>query len=177
VNGIGPKAFARLEAMGIRTIGDLAAADPALLVERFGRSYGAWLADAAQGRDDAPLVITREAKSMSRETTFERDLHPREDRERLTAILLDLCERLAGDLARKGLRARTVGIKLKYDDFTVVSRDATLAWSVGDAAGLRDAARDCLRRVPLDRRLRLLGLRAGTLVPARDEGAPRPLFD
>ncbi len=177
VNGIGPKATARLEALGLRTIGELAAADPALLVSTFGQAYGAWMAEAAQGRDDRDLVITREAKSMSRETTFERDLHPREDRARLTEILLDLCRRLAGDLARKGLAARTVGIKLRYEDFTTVSRDTSPGWAVSGEAGLRDAARDCLRRVPMDRRLRLLGLRAGALVPAGTAGAPRGLFD
>ncbi len=176
VNGIGPKAFEKLEAMGICTIGDLAAADPAQLLMRFGQSYGAWLHEAAHGRDGRALTIVREAKSMSRETTFERDLHPREDRERLTAILLDLCGRLAQDLERKGLAARTVGVKLRFDDFSIQSRDVTLIWAVASADGLRDAARDCLRRVTFDRRLRLLGVRAGSLVKPVAEGAPRPLF-
>lgn len=176
VNGIGPKAYGKLEAMGIRTIGDLAAADPGLLLQRFGQSFGAWLTEAAHGRDGRPLTIVREAKSMSRETTFERDLHPREDRERLTAILLDLCGRLAQDLERKGLAAKTVGVKLRFDDFSILSRDVTLAWAVASADGLRDAARDCLRRVTFDRRLRLLGVRAGSLVKPGAGGEPRPLF-
>ncbi|NTV74020.1 MAG: DNA polymerase IV [Holophaga sp.] len=176
VNGIGPKAFGKLEAMGIHTIGDLAAADPALLLQRFGQSFGAWLTEAAHGRDGRPLTIVREAKSMSRETTFERDLHPREDRERLTAILLELCGRLAQDLERKGLAAKTVGVKLRFDDFSILSRDVTLAWAVASADGLRDAARDCLRRVTFDRRLRLLGVRAGSLVKPGAGGEPRPLF-
>jgi len=176
VNGIGPKASAKLEAMGIRTIGDLAASDPDLLVRRFGVSYGAWLWEAAHGRDDRPLVVGREPKSISRETTFERDLHPREDRDKLTAILLDLCAALARDLARKDVAAKTVGIKLRFDDFSTLSRDVTLAWPVVDADALRDAARDCLRRVTLDRKIRLLGIRAGTLVPPTSDGAPRPLF-
>lgn len=176
VNGIGPKASGKLEAMGIRTIGDLAAADPGLLLQRFGQSFGAWLTEAAHGRDGRPLTIVREAKSMSRETTFERDLHPREDRERLTAILLDLCGRLAQDLERKGLAAKTVGVKLRFDDFSILSRDVTLAWAVASADGLRDAARDCLRRVTFDRRLRLLGVRAGSLVKPGAGGEPRPLF-
>jgi len=177
VNGIGPKASARLEAMGLRTVGELAGADPGLLVRTFGPAYGAWLASAAQGRDDRDLVLEREAKSMSRETTFERDLHPREDRERLKAILLDLCRRLAGDLERKGLAARTVGIKLRFEDFATVSRDVSPGWAVRGEEGLRDAARECLRRVRLDRRIRLLGLRAGSLVPAAQAAAPRGLFD
>lgn len=176
VNGIGPKAFAKLEEMGIHTIGDVAAADPGLLLARFGRSFGAWLHEAAHGRDERPLAVTREPKSMSRETTFDRDLHPREDRDRLTGILLDLCGRLAQDLERKGLAAKTVGIKLRFDDFSILSRDVTLAWAVTSADGLRDAARDCLRRVTFDRRLRLLGVRAGSLVKPGNDGSPRPLF-
>lgn len=176
VNGIGPKATARLEALGVRTVGDLAAQDPRLLRGVFGEAYGTWLADAAQGKDDRPLVITREPKSISRETTFDRDLHPRGDRDRLTAILLDLCARLAGDLARKGVRARTVGIKLRFEDFSTLSRDLTLPRAVAEANELRDAARECLRRVVLDRRLRLLGLRAGTLEAPGGEPGPRPLF-
>jgi DNA polymerase-4 len=172
VNGIGPKATARLEALGIRTVGDLAAADPSMLRGVFGEAYGAWLADAAQGRDDSPLTIVREPKSLSRETTFPRDLHPKGDRERLTAVLLDLCHRLAGDLDRKGVRARTVGIKVRFEDFSTLSRDLTLPRAVAGAEDLRDAARECLRRVVLDRRIRLLGLRAAGL--ERPGGAPEP---
>ena len=70
INGIGPKASARLEAMGLCSIGQLAAADPAALVAAFGQSYGAWLWEAAHGRDERPLVTRREPKSISRETTF-----------------------------------------------------------------------------------------------------------
>jgi DNA polymerase IV len=164
LNGIGPKSAARLEAMGIQRIGELARVDPALLLERFGKSYGAWLHEAAHGRDERPLTLTREAKSISRETTFERDLHPKQDREELSRILLQLCERLAQDLERKGCRAGNVGIKLRFADFSTLTRDQALEVPVAEAASLRDAARACLRRVTLDRKLRLLGLRAGSLV-------------
>jgi DNA polymerase-4 len=165
VNGIGPKAAARLAALGLHTIGELAAADPVLLVDAFGRSYGTWLWQAAHGQDDRPLVTVREIKSVSRETTFERDLHPRRDREALTAILVDLCRRLEADLERKGFLGRTIGIKLRYDDFHTVTRDCTLDRAVADAPAILGAARACLRRVPLERPLRLLGIRVGTLEP------------
>jgi DNA polymerase-4 len=161
-----------LKASGILTIGELANADPAWLVAQFGRSYGLWLHEASHGRDDRPVVTVREPKSISRETTFERDLHPRLDRDELSRILLDLCERLASDLARKGYLALGVGIKLRYQDFSTVTRDQALPHPVGSAEALRDAARACLRRVPLDRRLRLLGVRAGSLVPR--DGPPTP---
>jgi DNA polymerase-4 len=173
INGVGPKASARLEAMGICSIGDLAAADPGTLLAAFGQSYGAWLWEAAHGRDDRPLVTFREAKSVSRETTFAQDLHPRRDRDALTGILLDLCRRLGADLERKGRHARTIGIKLRYDDFRTVTRDLTLDRATADPDAIRDAARACLRRVPLDRPLRLLGIRAGTLVlPGEAEPDP-----
>ncbi len=177
VNGIGPKAAARLQELGLPTLGDLARADPEALVAAFGRHYGAWLHEAAHGRDDRPLTFSREPKSISRETTFERDLHPRLDRDRLSEILLDLCERLARDLARKGVLARNVGIKLRYEDFTTVTRDHALPRPVAEAAALREAARANLRRVDLGRRLRLLGIRAGSLVKEAEYPLQAPTAD
>jgi DNA polymerase-4 len=157
--------------LGIRTIGELAAADPASLIDRFGSSYGAWLHEAAHGRDEQPIVTEREPKSISRETTFERDLHPRADRDALSRILLTLCERVAGDLQRKAMLGRTIGVKLRYDDFRTVTRDHSIDVPTADAAIIRAAARACLKRVPLERRLRLLGVRVGALVRA-DEQPP-----
>jgi len=183
INGIGPKAAARLEAMAIRTIGELAQADPALLVERFGRATGAWLHDAAHGRDDRAVVTRREPKSMSRETTFERDLHPVRDRERLSEVFTALCEQVAEDLRRKGYVGRTIGIKLRFDDFGTVTRDQTIESYTDDARAIRRAAGACLKRVALERRLRLLGVRVGALLPAAaaPPAAPAPaalsLFD
>jgi len=186
LNGIGPKAAAKLEGLHLCTIGELAGADPAWLVEHFGRSYGAWLHEAAHGRDDRPLTLSREPKSISRETTFERDLHAKADRAALSKILLDLCERLAQDLARKGLRAGSLGIKLRFEDFQTVTRDQTLPAPIASADQLREAARACLKRVDLGRKLRLLGVRAGVLVPAGQaapgvarptEAQPPGLFD
>ena len=163
INGIGPKASARLEGLGIHSIGDLAGADPAMLLQQFGQSYGAWLWEAAHGRDARSLVTEREPKSVSRETTFARNLHPRRDREALSQVLLELCERLSQDLQRLGRLGRSIGIKLRYDDFQTVTRDLTLAAGTQDAQAIRDAARASLRRVPLDRPLRLLGVKAGAL--------------
>jgi DNA polymerase-4 len=168
INGIGPRASAKLEAMGIDTIGALAAAAPAALAAAFGARYAQWLLDAAHGRDDRPVVTVREPKSISRETTFERDLDQRRDREELSRILLGLCERVAGDLERKGYLGRTIGVKLRYADFAIVTRDVTLERPTRDAAAIRDAVRSCLKRVVFDRRLRLLGVRVGALVREDD---------
>jgi DNA polymerase-4 len=163
INGVGPKAAARLETLAIRTIGDLAKADPALLVEHFGQKHGAWMHAAANGRDERPVVTYSEPKSISRETTFEDDLHPVNDREALTRIFTDLCVRLAGDLERKGYAGRTIGLKLRYDNFKTLTRDCTLDAPTRDAAAIRRAAGECLKRVPLERRIRLLGVRVGSL--------------
>jgi DNA polymerase-4 len=163
INGIGPKAGNKLAALGIRSIGDLAARERSWLVERFGRSYGNWLWDASHGVDDRPVVTHSEPVSMSRETTFERDLHAVRDRAALTRIFTELCEELAGDLQRKGYVGRTIGIKLRFDDFKTVTRDLTLPQPVCDLPAIRRAAGQCLKRVDLSRRLRLLGVRAGSL--------------
>ena len=176
INGIGPRASAKLEALGIRTVGELAAASPAMLIETFGKRYGRWLVDAAHGRDERPVVTERAPKSMSREMTFERDLHPRHDRETLSQVLLELCQRVSGDLVRQRYLGKTVGIKLRYADFHTLTRDITLEAPTADAETIRGAARACLKRVPLDRRLRLLGVRVASLVrPEGDKDTTNPV--
>jgi len=172
INGIGPRAADRLGELGIRTVAQLAHADPAPLAARFGRSMAQWMLAAAHGRDERPVVTTRDPRSVSRETTFERDLHARADRAELAARFTELCRRLAEDLARKEVRARTIGIKLRYEDFSQLTRDLTLAEPTADAAAIRRAAGACLRRVPLERRVRLLGVRASSLVPGAGEHGP-----
>ena len=164
INGVGPKADARLQAQGIRTIGELAARERHWLVEHFGKSYGAWLHDAAWGRDARPVVTESEPVSMSRETTFERDLHAVRDRAELGAIFTRLAEQVAGDLQRKGYAGKTIGIKLRFDDFKIATRDQTIAEFTNDARRIRQVAGQCLKRVDLTRRLRLLGVRVGSLV-------------
>lgn len=174
INGIGPKAAARLEdELGIRTIGELAAADPEVLVRHFGRHGGEWMHRVAHGRDERPVVTEQEVVSISRETTFDRDLHARRDRDELSAIFTRLCEQLAADMQRKNLAGRTIGLKLRYDDFRTVTRAQTLPAPVNDFASIRRAAGQCLKRVPLERRLRLLGVRASALCAA-DALPPSP---
>jgi len=168
INGVGPKAAARLEAMGLGTIGELAHADRHVLETQFGHHYAAWLLDAANGRDERPVVTESEPRSVSRETTFERDLSAKRDRALLSSIFTDLCERVARDLARKGYAGRTIGVKLRFNDFRTVTRDVTLDAPVAGAAAIRRAAGTCLKRVPLERRLRLLGVRVGGLQHVHD---------
>ncbi|MEY2801962.1 MAG: putative polymerase, partial [Pseudomonadota bacterium] len=122
-----------------------------------------------------PVVTESEPVSMSRETTFERDLHAGRDRAELGVIFTDLCERVAADLARKGYAGRTIGIKLRYDDFRIATRDVTIDHYTADPKTIRQAAGQCLKRVDLSRRLRLLGVRVGKLARTQDvavAGAP-----
>jgi len=163
INGIGPKANAKLAALGIERIGQLAACSLPWLVQHFGAHYGAWLHQAAHGVDERPVVTHSEPVTISRETTFERDLHAVLDKPQLSQVFTELCERVAADLRRKGYAGRTVGIKLRFDNFHTVTRDLTLAQHTADAATIRRAAGQCLKRVALGRRLRLLGVRVSGL--------------
>lgn len=164
VNGIGPKANARLRDLGILTIEQLAHARPELLQRHFGLSYASWLIEVAHGRDDRPVRTHSEPKSISRETTFERDLHVHRDRAELSVIFHKLCSQLEADLRRKGYGGRTVGIKLRFHDFRTVTRDVTLPHVVADADAIHQAAGACLKRIALEqRRIRLLGVRVSSL--------------
>src|SRR5215212_9863506 len=166
INGIGPKAEVRLLKLHLHTIGDIAAQQREWLIDNFGKSYGAWMHDAAWGRDDRPVVTESEPVSMSRETTFDRDLHAVRDRAELGAIFTDLCTRVAGDLQRKGYVGKTIGIKLRYDDFRIATRDQTIEHFTADGKTIRQIAGQCLKRVDLSQRLRLLGVRVGKLAKA-----------
>ena len=165
INGVGPKADAKLKDHGIETIGQLAAKPRDWLIAHFGKSYGAWLHDAAWGRDDRPVVTESEPVSMSRETTFDSDLHAVHDKAELGRIFTELCVQVAADLKRKGYAGKTIGIKLRYDDFKIATRDQTIDIHTQDAATIRKIAGQCLKRVPLQKRLRLLGVRVGNLLP------------
>ena len=165
INGIGPKATEKLSAAGIETIGDLAITPVEYLIKKFGRSTGLWMHRAAHGIDDRPLVVESEPKSISRESTFERDLHAKHDRAELSEIFTTLCRRVADDLKKNGYACRTVGIKLRYSDFQSITRDLTLPDAVRDADQIRKAAGNCLKRVPLNQKIRLLGVRTSGLIP------------
>ena len=166
INGIGPKAGEKLARLHIHTIGELAAQEPQWLMDNFGKATGAWMHAVAWGRDDSPVATESEPVSMSRETTFDRDLHAVRDRNALAAIFTELCFKLAADLQRKGYVAKTIGVKLRYDDFKIATRDQTAEAYTADGKTIRKIGGACLRRVPLDRKLRLLGVRAATLVKA-----------
>jgi DNA polymerase IV len=164
ISGIGPKASERLEQLGVRTIGELAGCEPAWLARHFGPNHGSWMRECAWGWDDRPVVTESEPVSMSRETTFERDLHAVRDRDELRALFTHLCERLALDLQRQGYVGKTIGVKLRYDNFQRATRELTLEVHTCDAVVIRRAAGQCLKRAPLERPLRLLGVKVAGLM-------------
>jgi DNA polymerase IV len=163
INGIGPKADAKLQALGIHTIGDLARQESAFLMQHFGKKTGVWMHEAAQGKDERPVVLESEPVSISRETTFERDLHAIRDKALLSEIFTRLCGQVSDDLQRKGYVGKTIGIKLRYADFKIATRDQTLDHYTFDSKEIRRFAGLCLKRIPLNQNIRLLGVRVGSL--------------
>jgi len=170
LQGVGPKAEVRLKALGFQTIGDLAAVPLEKLRESFGESYSNHLHQASNGRDERPVVTFREPKSISAETTFDEDTR---DWQEIARTLARFAKRVADELREKGYRARTVGIKLRFSDFDLVTRDRTLESATDDPLEIRRAAFECLGRVELKRRVRLLGVRVSELRRA-DEAEPVP---
>ncbi len=166
INGIGPKATNKLASLGITSIAELAQTAVSFLRNHFSASYAIWLHEVSHGIDNRPVITHAEPKSISRETTFEQDLHPRHDRPTLSDAFTALCTRVAADLQRKGYVGRTIGIKLRFEDFHTVTRDFTFAIPTADPVAIRRAAGECLRRVTLKKKLRLLGVRVSTLSPA-----------
>lgn len=163
INGIGPRSGERLESLGVRTIGELARCQRGWLATHFGPNHGAWMYESAWGWDDRPVVTDSEPVSMSRETTFDRDLHAVHDRAELRDLFTSLCRRVAEDLRSSGYVGKTIGVKVRYDNFQRLTRDCTLDQYTDDAALIRRTAALCLKRAPLDRRLRLLGVKVGSL--------------
>ena len=176
INGVGPKADEKLKQHGIQTIGELATCELPWLQSHFGKVYGAWLHEAAWGRDDRPISTESEPVSISRETTFENDLHAVRDKEELGKMFTKLCQQVAADLKRKGYDGKTIGIKLRYDNFQSVTRDQTLSFYTQDAKEIRKFAGLCLKRVDLSRKLRLLGVRVGSLVKHGTAPEPNPSY-
>jgi DNA polymerase-4 len=160
VPGIGPKTEARLAAEGITTLGALADAPEARLVERFGPRLGRWLGHLARFEDERPLQTVRRAKSESRETTFPRDISGWDV---LASEIGSLAEQLCATLARHGRTGRTIGIKVRLDDFSTHTRARTLPAATNDLAAVREVALDLLRAFDAPRPVRLLGVRVAGL--------------
>ena len=158
--GIGPKTEEHLKAMKIETIGQLAAVAAHDLIAQFGVSYGQYLYEAARGIDESPLVTHWEPKSMSRETTFQRDVR---DWQIIARTIAALSKEVVSDMTQSGYAARTVTLKIRFDDFHTVTRACSLECATASLESIRKTAFACLKRVELNRRVRLIGVRASNL--------------
>jgi DNA polymerase-4 len=160
IPGIGPKTAERLRAGGLDTLGKLAAAAPERLAAAFGPRLGAELQRRARFEDDAPVTQERKVVSESRETTFDTDIA---SLEQLEIVLAELVAKLCDGLARQQRRGRTIGIKVRLDDFSTHTRARTLAEPVAGADRVGPVALDLLRRFAPPRPVRLLGVRVAGL--------------
>jgi DNA polymerase-4 len=161
--GVGPKRAERLAALGIHTIGDIARWPERDLVRRFGK-HGEELARHACGLDDRPIVTEHERKSISQETTFARDVT---DATLLHTTLRDQAVEIAAALQRQQLMATTVKIKLRWSDFTTLTRQITLAQPTNDTATIHTTASTLLVRVWEGQPVRLIGAGVSGLSEAR----------
>jgi DNA polymerase-4 len=167
--GVGEATFATLDGLGVATIGELAAVPLASLEGRLGTSLGRHLHRLASGHDDRTVNPDGEAKSVSVEQTFDRDLT---DGDYIETELLRQCERVASRLRRAALAGRTVTLKVRYPDFTTLTRSQSLESAIDVSHDLFAVVRELVGRVDLSRPVRLLGVGVSSLEPA---GAPHQL--
>ena len=166
VPGIGPKTAERLQGLGIRTLAELRAAPADRLAQAFGPRLGVELQRRAGFESNGPVTQERKVISESRETTFPADIS---DPERLQAELQRLVDRLCAALVEQGRHGRTVGIKVRLDDFSTHTRARTLSEPVASADQVGPVAAELLRRFGARRPVRLVGVRVAGLEPAAQE--------
>ncbi|MCS7216362.1 MAG: DNA polymerase IV [Candidatus Bipolaricaulota bacterium] len=169
--GVGPRTAARLHEKGIHTVAELRAVDLQLLQSWFGPKGGEFLWRWCRGLDDDPVVPVRPAKSLSHETTYPEDLF---DPERIKAELRRLGLLVVDRLRAEGLLAQTVQIKVRFSDFTTVTRQTRLPEPTDHPCLLAGEAVGLLSRVafPEGQGVRLLGVGVANLVPARFRALP-----
>lgn len=169
--GIGPKTEAYLKSMGIQTIRELASRPLAELVEKFGTSYGNYLYHASRGTDESPLITHWEPKSMSRETTFQVDV---DNWQAIAKTIAELTRQVVSDMRESNYEARTFTLKVRFSDFETLTRAKTLPRLTHSEEEIRRAIFECLKRVELRKKVRLLGVRAGNLRKMGEAGLPEP---
>jgi len=166
IPGIGPKTAARLVELGLRTLADVARAPEQLLVERFGPNLGRELARRARFEDDGRIGEPRKVVSESRERTFDADLS---DPEEMRAIIAKMAGELCSSLAERGRAGRTIGIKVRLDDFTTVTRAHSVPEPTCDEQVVCAHALRLLREYSPQRPVRLLGVRVAGLAASRGQ--------
>jgi DNA polymerase-4 len=168
IPGIGPKTVTKLGGMGIRTLAELRAQDPAMLEVAFGPRQGRWLHRRAHLEDETPVTVVRETKSQSAETTFDIDVDARAE---LEAHLGQLAEELCRRLQKRELRGRSIGIKVRLDDWTNATRSHSVAEPTNDLLVVGPIALDLLRAYDPPRPVRLLGVRVASFESENEESA------
>ena len=168
IPGIGPKTVTKLGGMGIRTLTELRARDPEMLERAFGPRQGRWLHRRAHLEDETPVTVVRETKSQSAETTFDVDVR---DHAELEAHLGHLSEELCRRLSKRDLRGRSIGIKVRLDDWTNVTRSHSVAEPTNDLSVVGPIALDLLRAYDPPRPVRLLGVRVASFESQAEESA------
>lgn len=153
--GVGPKSAARFESLGIHTIGDLANEPEINLVKMFGK-YGYDLSRHARGIDNSPIEPEHDVKSISQETTFDRDV---DDRDRLMQVMRDQAENVAYRLRKHGMTAVTVRVKVRWPDFSTQSRQMTLPQATSQDMVIAKAAHSLFDSLwDGQRKVRLIGV-------------------
>lgn len=153
--GVGPATFAALEGLGVKSVGDIAELPEATLARVVGPALGRHLHELSHGRDPRQVEPDTEAKSISVEETYDSDL---EGSEVVETALLAHAQKLSVRLRRSGLAARTLTLKVRYDDFTTVTRSQTLQGALDGSRDLFRIGTDLLSQTDMTRPVRLLGL-------------------
>ena len=158
--GVGPKTETYLRTLGILTIGDLAFRTPEELIEHFGESYGNYLYEASRGIDDSPVITHWEPKSMSRETTFQKDIG---EWQTIAKTLAGLTRDVVEEMKQSEYKCRTVTVKIRFDDFKTYTRAKTLPDPADSLDIIRKTAFEAFGRMELKKRVRLIGVRVSGL--------------
>ena len=158
--GVGPKTEAYLKEMGIQTVGDLASLSMDRMIEEFGQSYGSYLYEASRGIDESPLVTHWEPKSISRENTFQRDV---DNWQVIAKTLAELAKEVVINMKEEDYQGRAVSLKIRFNDFKTYTRAKTLSRHTDSEEEIRKAAFDCLGRLELKKKVRLIGVRVSHL--------------
>jgi DNA polymerase-4 len=171
IPGIGPKTLAKLEGLGVATLAALRERGPEELEASFGPRTGRWLHARARFEDHTPVTVERETKSQSAETTFDTDVSERAE---LEATIGRLAEQLCARLRSRGLRGRSIGIKVRLDDWTNATRSHSVDEATNDPAIVSAAALELLRAYDPPRPVRLLGVRVAGFDAATAEAEAEP---
>lgn len=166
IPGVGPATMERLTRLGVATVADIRELSHAEVLRELGKAQGEWVYALAFARDERPVVADREAKSISVEDTFEGDVR---DRAELDAVIERDAKIVTERLAAQGQFARTITLKVKRPDFTIISRSQTLHGATDRAETVARIARALLDGVPIEHGFRLLGVGVAGFTEAAQE--------